>query len=85
MKTHPLSAHGESYTLERGQRLMLRSAGSYLFASALAAALGIAGLGQLTLGAVVFLLLMSALLLAAALLCSLLGTLDPDKAQPDRE
>ena len=64
---------------------MLRCAGSYLFVSALAAALGFAGLGRLTLGAVVFLLLTSALLLAAALLCSFLGTLDTDEAAPDRE
>lgn len=79
-----LSATGKrtpAITVEAGQRVMLRCAGGYIFASATAAALGFTGIGQITLAAVVFLLLFAALLLAAGLLCSALGLMTADESQ----
>lgn len=71
----PPARTGPGRVEDVGQRMMLRCAGGYLFASALAAALGFAGLGRFSIAAVVFLLLTAALLLAAGLFCSALGTL----------
>lgn len=70
-----------------GERIMLRCAAGYTSASALAAALGFAGIGTLALSAVVWLLLMAALLLAAGLLCGALSTLavkEPGTGPRDR-
>ncbi len=58
--------------------MMLRCSMGYIVASATAAALGFAGIGDFGLGAVVLLLSLSALLLAAGLLCSAIGALAPD-------
>lgn len=69
------SRQAPAITVEAGQRLMLRCAGGYILASALAAALGFTGIGEFSLAAVVLLLLTAALLLAAGLLCSALGVL----------
>ena len=79
-----ISRKTERFHLEDGQRVMLRCAGGYIFASATAAALGFSGIGNLVLSAVVLLLLLSALLLAAGLLCTALGTLEPDMSRSDR-
>lgn len=57
---------------------MLRCSVGYIVASATAAALGFAGIGEFVLGAVVLLLLLSALLLAAGLFCSVIGALAPN-------
>ena len=66
-------------TLEQGQRMMLRCAAGYLLGAVVAAALGFAGVGTFSIGAVVFILSCSALLLAAGLMCSALGALDTDE------
>lgn len=85
MKSFPEpSKHAKALTVQAGQRLMLRCAGGYIFASATAAALGFAGMGRLSLGAVVFLLLLAALMLAAGLLCSALGVMDTDEPRRGR-
>lgn len=74
----PFRRHTREFDLEDGQRMMLRCSAGYIFASATAAALGFAGIGEFALGAVVLLLLLSALLLAAGLLCSAIGALGTD-------
>lgn len=71
------------FSIEEGQRMMLKCAGGYIFASATAGALGVAGIGDFSLSAVVLLLLLSALLLAAGLLCSALGTLVHEEHEPN--
>ena len=71
-----VSKKTEPFQLEDGQRIMFRCATGYIVASATAGALGFAGIGDLSLSAVVLLLLVSALLLAAGLLCTLLATLE---------
>jgi hypothetical protein len=76
--------HSPASTLELGQRLMLRCAGGYLIGAVLAAALGFASVGTLTIDFIVLALLFSTLLLAAGLVCSALGALGSEDPAAER-